>query len=150
MKKEELHELVTELQNICDSLSSNENQIKKLVRLVNCIKRLECYPRYNSRVNEILDAIQTYTWTSMKSIDPIIFETECLISEINESLEREPLFTTVKKGFEEVKSTIDESIPEEMKDACKETIGQVKAIGQKTQKTVKSKIRNWLLSDDDE
>lgn len=153
MKRKELQELVTELQDISDALYSAEddvNPIANLMRLCTLMARLKSYPQYSAMVDNVLNAVETYTQDKNRAaLVAVVAETEELIDFFNEKLENS-LVNTLKKGYEEAKDRIDEVIPEEVKDVCKETAQQVKDAGRKVEKTAKSRLRNWLLSDDDE
>lgn len=153
MKRKELQELVTELQDISDALYSAEddvNPIANLMRLCTLMARLKSYPQYSAMVDNVLNAVETYTQDKNRAaLVAVVAETEELIDFFNEKLENS-LVNTLKKGYEEAKDRIDEVIPEEVKDVCKETAQQVKDASRKVEKTAKSRLRNWLLSDDDE
>lgn len=161
MKREELQELVTELEDICNSLSSNENTIGNLIRLTRCMGKMNSYPPYSIVANEMLDLIDSYDANDPYSLELIIANTEFLISVLNEVLEKGSILDSLKTGYEEAKNMIDAAISDEVKDACKEkaiqvkdvckeTAEQAKDVCRKAEKMFKSKLRNWLLSDDDE
>lgn len=154
MKRKELQELVTELQGISDALYSPvegyDTQTNDLMRLCTLMARLKNYPQYSEMADDVLDAIELYaTNPDHDALMTVVAETESLTEFFKEKLENS-LVNTLKKGYEEAKDRIDEVIPEEVKDVCKETAQQVKDAGRKVEKTAKSRLRNWLLSDDDE
>ena len=153
MRRKELQELVNELQSISDALYSatgDEDSTTDLMRLCTLMARLKSYPPYSAMADNVLNAIDTYTKKKDRpALVAVVAETEDVISFFNEKLENS-VTNMLKKGYEEAKDRIDAVIPEEVKDACEETVAQVPTAGRKMEKTAKSRIRNWLLSDDDE
>lgn len=170
MMKQELQELVTELQDICNSLlamesqsvldpvSAQNNEIDALIRLTICIHRLKRYPLYIKKADEILDAVelyqQTYSYTHQDASKKcyivhmdIVSKTEELISELNQLLEID-LLASLKKGYAEAKDTVADAIPDEVKDTYKVAVTTLHDVGRKAEKRLKSKLKNWLLSDD--
>lgn len=164
MGKEELQNLVSEMQDICDELSFGPkdvySQTSSLIRLSTCMGSLKAYPCYSPMADEVLSSIQDYA-SAPGSLETIIAETGELISILTEEAERDSVLDTLKKGYAEAKDKVAEVIPEEVKDACKEAAKQAKGIYQdtaqqakevrkKAEKKAKSKLRSWLLSDDEE
>lgn len=161
MRKEELQELINELQDTCDSLSSRENNINNLIRLTSCMGKMKSYPQYSTVADEMLDLIGDYDEDDPYSLELIIANTELLISVLSEVLEEDSILDLLKMGYKGVKDTIYANISDEVKDAYKETatqfkdackvkVDQAKDVRRNAEKIIKSKLRNWLLSDDDE
>jgi len=163
MRKKELQELVTELQNIYDELlvapSDVYRQTSLLIRLSTCMKELKTYPLYSPLADNILNAIQDYA-NDPGFLETVIPETMCLISILTEELERDSVMDTLKR-YEEAKTKITKAIPEEVKDTCTVAVEQVKnvykdvaeqasEVRKNVEKKAKSKLRSWLLSNDEE
>ncbi len=158
MMKQELQELVTELQDVCDSLSEQHNpnnDLNNLIRLTVCMGNLKKYTLYTQMVDEILNLIQLYENTYRYSYKEcysikvgIVLKTKELISKINQLLEVD-LFASLKRGYSEAKDTVTDAIPDEVKATYRSAVSTLHDVGRKTEKRLKSKIKNWLLSDDD-
>ncbi len=161
MVKNELQKLSTELHDICDSLlvveleyifspsSAENNAITTLIRLTTCIHSLKKYTLYNKECNELLDEIEHYTSNESSSLECIVVKTEELISKIDQILEVD-LFASLKNECAEVKDTIADAIPGEVKTAYKSVVNTLHDVGRKAERQLKLKIKNWLLSDDND
>lgn len=149
MKREELQALTTELQEIHDELAVKKNTYRNLIRLSACITPLKVYPQYSGQVDAVCSELQDYTH-NRSSVQDILFETEDLISLLNAELSKDTVLGTLQKGYEDVKDRINDAVPDEVKEACEEAATQLKDRSRQVKKAVKSKIRDWLLADDEE
>lgn len=152
MKRKELQELVTELQAISNALYSTTDSrvpLADLMRLCTLMARLKSYPQYSEMVDNILNAIEAYSQVNTREyLVAVVAGVEELINVLKEKLDNS-LANILKKGYEEAKDRLDEVVPEEVQDACRETASQVKGVARKAERTAKTRLRNWLLSDDD-
>lgn len=142
MRQAEKQQVVTELHEICEVLKTYEKDPSKdLIRLAYCMAKLKEDLNYSKKekADLILNMIESYT-KGIMCIDNIVYEIEELIIE----LEKE------ESVLVNLKVTLDEAIPEEVKDACKEKAGQIKEITKEAKKSIKTKFRNWLLSEDED
>ncbi len=159
--KEELQELITEMQDICNSISSsskkdrikNLNHINGLIRLASCFGKLKSYPKYSIVADEMLDLIEAYDPNDPYSAELIIAHTELVISYLNKELNESSLLDSLKVGYGEIKDIIHTAISsdelDELKDVCKEKAKQVKSMYRKAEEVAKSKLKSWLSSNDD-
>lgn len=169
MKNEKLREIIENLEEI-----KNVKEQKEVMRIINCMAELkETFPKYVEKADKILDIL------SMQ-INGIAscYETECaikvLIKELKEEEEREEVLEMLKDKCAEAKDKAAQAIPEVKKTFTKaittagniakgfadtinkeipqisEGIGKVKEASRKTKKGIKSKIKEWALSDDEE
>lgn len=149
MTKQELQELVTELKEICTALSSVEDEDLEtfdiLRRLNACMDNLKKDPLFADRADEIIYEVVRHMRDDT-DLDCVVSETEKLISEI----EIHCLLSSLKKGYDKAKDTVADAIPNEVKDTYKSTANTLHNVVHKTEKRLKSKIKNWLLSDDDD
>lgn len=149
MKREELQALVTELQEIHDELSAKKNTYRNLIRLSTCITPLKVYPQYSCQVDAICTELQDYTHNKA-SVQDVLYEVDFLISSLRTDSSKDTMLDTLKKGYKDAKDRINDAIPDEVKEACEDTAAQLKDKNRQVKKAVKSKIRNWLLADEEE
>lgn len=156
MGKEELQELLTELEDICCELSATNpgdvySQNSVLIRLSSCTGKLKTYHVCSEIADEVFSSIQDYVNApNGRSFETIFDQTGELIDTLKIELEKDSVLDTLKKEYAETRDKVAETIPEEVKDTCKEVAKQAKELRKKAEKKAKSKIRSWLLSDDEE
>lgn len=170
MRKEERQQLINELVEIKDSLldSSKHGRVfENLARLNLCMKILkeDICPKYSRMADEVLETIQNYIVNDC-TLGEVILATQNLIEELSKD---DSVFETMRRGYEEVKTTITDAIPEEVKVACDgmaSKVGEVtsditkkvkenmpgyteklKGAPHRIEKQLKSKFRDWLLDD---
>lgn len=153
MNRNELKVFVSELVTVRDfllSASSQSETFDALNRLISYMAYLknQKHPIFSTRADDILDFIQPYKHNDAEYIQDLVSEIDSLISDINAFLDKD-VFSLLKKGYAEAKDMISDAIPEDVKETCKEAASQVNEAYKNTERTVKSKIRNWLLSDDE-
>lgn len=165
MKKEELQRIITELQKIKEEFENEGIKMDTLIRLVSCMGNLRKYHKYFERSEGILEMIKEYQLYSKDDFIYVIEKTVDMLNEDLETGENLTVFESIKKGYEDVKDIVSAVISEEFKTKCGETINTANIIGagitnkikkevplcvEKVEKRVKSKFRNWLLSEEDE
>ncbi|MCI8344605.1 MAG: hypothetical protein HFJ42_01265 [Clostridia bacterium] len=148
MKKEELNELLAELKDICRELSDDGDLFENLMRLTVSISKLKDHPIYSKVADKILSQIQACAF-GLVPVSYVICDVELLIVNIDKDLKKDSITTVLKNGCQEAKAKIDSVIPEEVKGACKATVCQLQSASHNVEKKLKSKIKNWLLSDDE-
>ncbi len=155
--KEELQKLITEMQDICNSISSsskkerikNSNHINALIRLAYCFGKLKSYPKYSIVADESLDLIKAYDPNDPYSAELIIAHTELVIYYLNKDPNESSMLDSLKIGYGEIKDIIHTAIfSDELKDVCKEKVDQAKNMYRKAEKMAKSKMKSWMSSDD--
>lgn len=148
MKKEELNELVSDLKDICRELSADGDLFDNLMRLTVSISKLKSHPIYSKVADKILNQIQACAF-GLVPVSYVICYVELLIVNIDKELKKDSITTVLKSGCQEANDKIDSVIPEEVKGACKATVCQLQSASHNVEKKLKSKIKNWLLSDDE-
>lgn len=175
MKKEELQAIIFKLQELRNNFETDEDNIDNLMRLALYMGDLRKYPKYFERAEGILDMIEEY---QLYSKDDFIYVIESTIKNLTtdvENMVEVTIFGTIKRGYKDVKGIVSELIPENVKNKYAEAINTANTIGvgivytikqeapqynekikqfkgttKKIEKRVKSKLRNWLLSEDRE
>lgn len=169
MKNEKLMEIVEKLEEI-----KNVKEQKEIMRIINCMAELkETFPKYAMKADEMLNILHMQI-NGMGSC----WETECaikdLIEELKEEVAKGETLERLKDKYDEAKDRAVQAIPEVKKTCSKaittagnigkgfadtinkeipqisEGIGRVKAAAKNTKKGIKSKIKEWALSDDEE
>lgn len=151
--KEELQKLITEMQDICNFISSsskkerikNSNHINALIRLAYCFGKLKSYPKYSIVADEMLDLIKAYDPNDPYSAELIIAHTELVIYYLNKDSNESSMLNSLKIGYEEIKNAI---FSDALKDVCKEKVEQAKNMYKKAEEVAKSKMKIWMSSDD--
>lgn len=173
MKDERLKKVINELRTI---QILGEKKEEELYRLISCIATLKSVTsKYNKEANYVLDMIQKYI-----SGSGCIYEIDCarviLIDVLtNEDSEDESILGFLKESYADAKDSISEAIPEEVKAKCNkiitttgnigrgfadtinkeipqipEGVERIKETHKKVKKEIKLKLREVLLSDDEE
>ena len=175
MKREELQRIVTELQEIKIDFETGGFNVKNLMRLESCMGDLRKYPKYFERAEGILNMIEDFQYYSLNEFVYVIKRTVDILNEDIETGENTTVFEIIKKGCKDAKDIVFGAIPEEVKSKCGEAINTASIIGagiadtvkqeipkyaekveqlkgapKKIERKVKSKLRDWLLSEDSE
>lgn len=157
MRKEELQELITELQDICNLLSSEKDHVKNLIRLTSCVGKLKSYPEYSTVADEMLDAIETYDPKDPYSVEFIIAYAKLLISALNDKLNKGSALDSLKIGYGKLKDTIHTTVSsdevkevvDQLKNSSKEKAEQAMNMYREAEKVVKGKLKSWMFPDDE-
>lgn len=152
-----------------------EYRTKTLMRLESCMEDLKKYDKYLERAEGTLEMIKDYEWYVKEDFICVVERTIEMIKEDLENGEEATVIEAIKKGYKDAKDIVSEAIPEEVKNKCGEAINTASVIGEGIANTVKqeipqyvekveqlkeipknigqkvkSKFRNWILSEDSE
>lgn len=175
MKKEELQKIIAELQEIQNDFETGGVNAENLIRLALCMGDLRKYPKHFEITERILSIIKDFQFYSEEDFVYVIKRTVDILKKDIETGEKITVQEAIKKGCKDAKDIVSGSIPEEVKNKCGEAIntasiigagiadtvkqempkyaekvGQLKEVPKKIERKMKTSLRNWILSEDEE